>query len=509
VSCAAMLVVGLGTCLAVSTTATDAREPARTASEAAARPNIILITTDDQTLADMRWLPRTRRLLGRHGVTFEQMLSPHPLCCPARAEIITGQYAQNNGVHSNAGPYGGLGSLKRPSNTLAAWLQDAGYRTALIGKYLNGYKAETDGVPNGWDHWHAAAHNGFGYYGFRMSRNGQLESHPPDGIYSTDLVTQDTTSQIRTAAQDPEQPFFIWSSYYAPHGSCRGKGGEGCDAPAIPARRHRTVHRSAKAPSLEKPSFNEADLSDKPRFVRHLTKVSPRYTQRLFTRRIQALAAVDEGVAAIVDALSEVDELDQTVVMFTSDNGYLLGEHRYDGKNLAYEESLRVPLLMRGPGLPEGAVRKQPVTTVDLAATVVSMSGAVPKRVLDGRDIVPVAMGRAQQGERTVLIQAGPPGHWRRGRWLYRGVRTNRYTFVRWTVDGHFLELYDRRRDPYQLRNVARDPSYAEIRRELLRRTKVLSGCRGPGCRASFDPLPRPSSNRVDVPSSKYDGSEH
>lgn len=453
-------------------------------------PNVVLISTDDQALTDMKWMPKTRAALGKKGVTFKNMLSPHPLCCPARAEIVSGQYAQNNGVHSNGGKYGGLKTLKDPTDTIGTWMAEVGYRTAFVGKYLNGYGPKL-GYQPGWGYWNASAKSAFGYYGYTMYDNGQVKKYAPNGIYSSDLVTNDTVKLVRNYSKDTSKPFFIWSSYYAPHGLCGD--GTGCDAPPEPARRHRNAYPKAKSPSMKKPSFNEKDVSDKPKVIRNRPRLKPSQAQYLFHKRIQSLAAVDEGVSAIVRELRVTGQLDNTLILFTSDNGYLVGEHRYHGKTVGYEESLRVPLIMRGPGIPAGQTRQQTVTTVDLPATIAAAAGAEPKRTIDGRNILPTATSNKRPRGDTQLIQAGPPT-WMKNPppWWYRGVRTDRYTYIRWTGKKPFVELYDRKYDPYQLTNVSTMGRYGKVRAELAKRTKAVTGCSGAAeCSPTFGPVPK------------------
>ncbi|WP_435747429.1 sulfatase family protein [Nocardioides sp. SYSU DS0663] len=451
------------------------------------RPNIVLITTDDQALADMRWMPLTRRWLGRQGVTFTDMISPHPLCCPARAEIITGQYAQNNGVHTNAGPYGGVDALRDPDETIAAWLQGSGYLVGMSGKYLNQYDA-TQGVPAGWDFWNVATTNRFGYRNFAMYGNGEPRFH--DDAYSSDVVRDDSVRLVEDWSA-ADQPFFLWASYYAPHGRC-GEGG-GCDRPPVPAGRHADLYPRAKVPSVGRPSFNEPDASDKPPVIRRLEPVTAERASYLHRQRIRSLAAVDQGVDATFKALRRTGELDNTVVLFSSDNGYLIGEHRYVGKILPYEESLRVPLLVRGPGVPRGEVRDQPATIVDLAPTILDLAEVEPGRVLDGRSLVPfVRDADAVRPDTDMLVQAGGRNDAHPEPWWFRGVRNQRWTFVRWSDTG-FRELYDNRRDPHQLRNLADDRRHRRVVREMTRRLELLEDCAGASCRRSFGPPPRPS----------------
>jgi arylsulfatase A-like enzyme len=453
------------------------------------RPNVLLITTDDQALTDLRWMPKTRHWLAEQGITFTHMLSPHPLCCPARAEIVTGQFAQNSGVHTNAGPYGGLGALEDPDNTLAWWLQKDHYQTAMVGKYLNGYRVAT-GVPRGWDHWNAATHNGFGYYDYVLYNDGRprFYGHGKDSNNSSTVIAADTTRLIHDYAED-ERPFFIWSSYFAPHGLCGDTGG--CANPPEASAQYANSYPDAVPPSTAGPGYNEADVSDKPHVIRHQQLMDDGAVRYLFLQRIRALASVDDGIDQTMRALEETGELDNTLILFTSDNGYLLGEHRYLGKVLPYEEALEVPLLLRGPGLPQGVSRDQTATTVDLAPTILDAAGARAGRVEDGRSLLPFAADPTRQRlDDTILIQAGgSPDAQVPQPWMYRGVRTDRYTYVEWA--GGFTELYDRDADPFQLDNIAGASAYARVQDELSARVAALKGCAGDTCRQVFGPLPQ------------------
>lgn len=459
------------------------------AAPADRRPNVVLITTDDQTLAELRWMPRTRRLLGDAGVTFTQGISPHPLCCPARAQLLTGQYAQNNGVRDNKGPHGGFEALRGPGNTVATWLRRSGYRTAMIGKFLNLYY-ERHGQQAGWDVWNPLVGNTV----YEPYDHEFFADWPGDGKrrHVTDAVRDQTLALIDAWAAT-DRPFFIWSSYVAPHGTCTEEQRD-CSAPPVPPQRYADAHPRAGLPSLRKPSFNERAMGDKPRWMRALAKQSPARMRDLFRARVRSLAAVDEAVAATVGALRERGELANTYLLFTSDNGYLLGEHRLEGKIFAYQESLRVPFLLRGPGLPRGVKRRQVVSTVDIAPTLVEVAGARARRKMDGRSMLPFAR-TSRKLTRTSLVQAGPRRRIGTPQWTYRGVYTPRYTYVRWTRTG-FEELYDRSRDPHELSNLARKPRYRAVRAELRRRTQVLKRCSGRDCSTDFGPVPAPRSRR-------------
>lgn len=453
------------------------------------RPNIVLISTDDQALTDMAWMPKTRRLIGAAGVTFTHMLSPHPLCCPARAEILTGQYAQNNGVRSNKWSlHGGFHRLQT-HHTIATWLQRAGYQTAFVGKYLNEYGA-SDGRQPGWDIWNPTIRGVYRYYNYRMYDDGHPRDYPY--AYNPDLVGWKTVAYIKRFARK-DQPFFIWSSQVAPHGACVPKDELSCWQPPVPPKRYARAFADVESPSVSDPSYNEADVSDKPAAITNLGLRDTAFVNEDFRDRIRSLQAVDEATAATIRALRDTGRLKNTVVAFITDNGYLLGEHRFTGKDVPYEQAVHVPLLVRGPGFPAGAVRTQTVSMVDLAPTFLDLANARADRTVDGRSIAPLAADPGRPGYDTVLIQAGPrnPGEAFFG-WYFRGVRTERYTYA-YYPSARFTELYDRKLDPAEMDNVAGDPDYALVQAELARRATLLEGCKGATCRPPWPAMPDPA----------------
>lgn len=453
------------------------------------RPNIVLITTDDQTMTELRWMPRIRRLVGGSGVRFTDFLSNHPSCCPARAQILTGQYAQNNQVLTNGPRWGGYDRFQ-PDTALPVWLQRAGYTTGLVGKYLNLYD-ETDGPEPGWSRWSATVDGLYEYVGFTQYDGEALDA---PGGYHTDFVRDWSADFIADQAASDE-PFFLWSSYVAPHSICRvgQPEGEGCATPPLPAVRDRGRYRDVRPPFLDDPAFGTRIRGNaRPDLLYSEPRPDRAEKTRLFRERLRSLAAVDRAVASTVRALRAAGELDDTVVMFTSDNGYLFGEHQLKNKDVPYEQAVHVPLLARGPGVRSGT-SDRPAAMIDLAPTIAELAGATPLVPVDGRSLVGAFGGAQRSGDRTVLVQGGVTGKDPKDRmWSYRGVRTQRYTYARWTRNGG-VELFDRRRDPGELRNVARDPAYQRIRRELRRRTELLGACAGSTCRVAFDPLPDPT----------------
>jgi arylsulfatase A-like enzyme len=443
------------------------------------RPNFVFISTDDQRLDDMRWMPYTRRLLGRHGVTFTGALSPHPLCCPARAEFVTGQYGQNNGVHHNEGVYGGYHALLQPGNTLASWLHDAGYQTAMAGKYLNGYKPDP-ASRRGWDHWNPSFRDVYSYRHTTFFADGarELQTRHVD-----DAVTDYVRSYIREFARD-DAPFYVWASDLAPHDRVIGDR----VTPPVPAPRHRGTLAGARNPARRAPSYARR-IDHGPAPAHH---VGRRWLQRLFEARIESLQAVDEGVRDIVRTLRRTGELSRTYIVFTSDNGFLMGEHGFTGKNYLFDEALRVPMIVRTPGRGRARASDVPVTSVDLAPTVADLAGATPGRLQDGASFADLLAGRHQAWRDTQLVQTGRVSRSRRDPgWEQRGVRTSRWTFG---IDQRTraVQLYDRARDPFETVNLARDPGHRRVVRALRARTRVLAACAGATCRRDFGTVPAP-----------------
>lgn len=467
------------------------------------RPNVILFSTDDQRLDEMVFMPKTNQLIGAEGLTFDEAITPHPLCCPARAELMTGQLAQNNGVRTNFPPLGGYEAFDNTS-TVGTDLSAAGYNTAFLGKPLNGYH-HSYGRDPGWTLFNATSHGYADYYRFVQYDNGTVDRIPG---YYTDYLAQKAV-QYAHQLSGYDAPFFMWVSHFGPHPA---KGREGChdanckSGPPQMSPGYRALARltgrlphQAQAQSLTreivaKPSFNERDVTDKPLLVRRQSQAASRKVFRLQQARGAALASIDDALARLVEQLEEDGELDNTYIVFITDNGYQLGEHRWFGKTLPYEENLRTPMLVRGPGIAAGATTSTISSIVDLVPTFLDIAGAESDRTLDGVSLLPTWRGETTGAVHPggLLIQGGPykPETGPHG-WLYRGVRTARYTFVRYH-DG-FVELYDRTTDPHQLRSVAGQPRYAALEAELSRRTRLLRDCAGPqACNRAFGPLPRP-----------------
>lgn len=480
-----VLMAGLATAtLSAGSSATDSPDASGTSAAVGARvpsaderPNIVFVMTDDMRDDDLERMPLTRRLLADQGMEFEDAISPHPLCCPARAQLATGQYAQNNGVQHNRGPFGGFSALD-PGREASAWFRDAGYQTGFVGKYLNGYGAD-DTRPSGWTRWDALQTGTYDYVNFALAGDGVQEQYVDD--YVTDVISERTDRTVRDFAR-ADRPFVVYSWHVAPH--YRISEGRRRVPPAAP--QDRGLFRNARPASLDDEAFDEADVSDQPSYLRRLPAVDRDAVVAEHQARLRSLQAVDRAVGSLVDTLEAEGVLDNTYIVFTSDNGYSLGEHRYVGKNVLIDEALQVPLLVRGPGVPAGATSDLPVTLVDLPVTFAALAGVSPGWVVDGTSLAPTLHGEEQSFRDTTLVQTGSSAG---DGWSHRGVRTKRYLYG---VDGSDGFLYDAEVDPAQLVNRFDDPAYASVRATLERRRTTLVDCAGWTCNQVFGPVPEP-----------------
>ena len=445
-------------------------------------PNLVLILSDDQR-ADTLWaMPHVRRLLAAHGVTFTRFYVSTPVCCPSRSSILAGQYGSHTGVFDNVGPDGGARAFSDDS-TLATWLSAGGYTTGLFGKYLNGYPERGRcRIPPGWSSWHAIDSEPMNrYYGYSLNDDGVVHRYGDRAAdYQPDVLARKATRFIATA---PE-PFFAYIAPSNPH------------RPAVAAPQDVGYYRDL--PPYRPPSFDEADVSDKP-WHGSLPPLGPageREAQRVRIGMLQAIRSLDRDVGRVVDALRRRGALGNTVVAFTSDNGFLWGEHRLLSKTWPYEESIRVPLVVRVPWLDHAVTDSRLAVNIDLAPTFARLAGATPGLPEDGRSLVPLLRGdRVPWRSEFLLEWRGRDVAAQQGPARYVGLHTDRYVYVAYANGGH--ELYDLRRDPFQLSNLAGEPAFAPLQRQLARRLRLLQGricssapCRSPAPLAPATPAP-------------------
>ena len=441
----------------------------------AARPNVVVVMTDDQSVAQMDYMPTVRKLITRQGTTFENSFTVFPFCCPSRGAFFTGQYPHNNGVRDAFDRQRDNYLSLDPSETLPVWLKRAGYRTGHIGKYLNGYgkgpgiRGRLE-VPRGWVDWVAPIdHTEFRYLDYTLNENGKVvEYGSGPAEYQTDVLADRAVEFLHEAAP-ARRPFFLSFAPVAPHVE---RGGS-CDSVANPrpALRFRNLFSSERAPRT--PAFDEEDVSDKPSLVRSFPAVDKDCVDMIWRSQLGALQSVDEAVGRIFNQVRKSGELNRTLFVFTSDNGLLHGQHRQTAaKRLPYEESIKVPLVIRGRGFKAREVRPEMVTNIDLTATILEETGANPAagHQLDGRPLLST--------ERTeVLIEEG----------FWEAIRTREAIYVRWRDPETLVptgeeELYDLQADPDQLQSLHADPAAAPLRQALLDRLVQASGCVGSAC---------------------------
>ncbi|MEX0621332.1 MAG: sulfatase [Solirubrobacterales bacterium] len=507
------------------------------------RPNIVLIEVDDAVVGDLEFMPNVKRLTERGGTTFSNYFVSYSLCCTARTTLLTGQFSHNHQVLSNfranSGGYYTFRDLPgklNQRNSLAPWLQRAGYRTGLIGKYLNEYGAlDRTEVPPGWSRWVGLLDNStYDYYNYVLNIDGRLRYYgdpdyaevqldlatrlvndPPESFpellaafrsifdpfdyfgwqreedYTMDVGGAFAADFVRNSAPS-RKPFFLYYSPPGPHAEDTNHlqglrpGAPGPD-PRPPARYRDTFD---DVPLPRPPSFNEADVSDKAVNLSGLPLLTEPQIAEItdnYRGRLGAVRAVDDQVGRIASEVRRAGEMNNTYFIFTSDNGYLQGEHRLRGsKFLPYENSIRVPTLISGPGVKKGQIRIGNAIDVDLAPTILDMANVKPGRVMDGASLLPAAENRRRIPRRAVLLQAMRP--------LLRfytpltafdqpfyGVRYQGFKYLNWSFDA--TELYNLREDPDELVNLAADPAYAATAARLEGLAKRLSTCSGKACR--------------------------
>jgi arylsulfatase A-like enzyme len=554
VSPSRLIAPALGVALAVVTGLITSSDGA-TAAPAPPRPNILVVMTDDQPVSHVipRAMPATVKHLQRKGTRFTDSIVTTPLCCPSRAAFLTGQYAHNNGVFDNEPGYT---ALDNPDSTLFSWLRDAGYRTGYVGRFLLNYERSFDPpdnfepdpdpydeepppdpkppfwpAPPGVDDWFGYAESQTLYLGAQFSDNGaRVQATAKANSYTTRIINREARDFIRDSAA-VDRPFFLSVAHIAPH-TTNFHPGKKCGSGAALAEPK--FYRHFRDEPLPTPrSFNERKIRDKPAWVDFRDRLGAgkrRALRKAWRCALAAAGSVDRGVAGLIRELRAQDELNRTAIFFTSDNGYLYGEHRIVlQKVYPYEESIRVPLLARVPRPYLGLTGKQRrprragqlVANTDLTATILELAGATPCtaagncRTLDGRSLIPLLRG-APEGwptGRGILIQTGTNrtcGQLPEPRGLnnfYDAIRTPGHLYVELdrvnketgACDRPERELYDLAADPFQLRNRAVDPALVPpdpLQTDLAQRLTQLRACAGVGGRdapvPAADGAPRP-----------------
>jgi arylsulfatase A-like enzyme len=436
------------------------------------RPNILLILTDDQRFDtnDLTHsidgvtpvMPTVLNEIANKGVRFENGFVTTDLCAPSRSSLLSAKYSHTTGVHDNGGSDGGFAAFNDVS-TLPVWLKVAGYHTGLYGKYINGYNSAAPYVPPGWDEWHAFKN--VTYFDYTLENNGaEVAYGSADADYSTDVLRDLAVQFIHDSAS--QQPFFLYFAPKAPH------------APATPAPRHAGMFSAI--PPWRPPNYNEGDASDKPAWVQAIAPWGPtkQANQDAFDRKqLESLQAVDEAVAALLQALTDIGQLDNTIIIFASDNGYSWGSHRWEPKQCEYEECMRVPLAIRYKALaPLPRVETGFGLNIDHALTLAELAGATPDLGAEGISMVRLLDGTAPSWRTDFLEEHwdGTPGDEtdvgsiptyalvRGAQWKYNELHTGE------------AELYDVLGDPFELTNVVTDPVNADTVSMMALRLREL-----------------------------------
>ncbi|UBU11241.1 sulfatase family protein [Nonomuraea gerenzanensis] len=453
-----------------------AAEP--TIAQGDSRPNIVLILADDLETGTLPLFPNISRHLVGQGASFDRFFVTNSWCCPSRASILRSQHVHSHGVLTNTAPEGGFdrfhtSNLER--STVGTWMQQAGYRTGLMGKFLNHYPGETAEetyVPPGWDEWAVPVRKLYDEYGYRLNENGVPRDY---GWEEEDYLSDVLARKARDFITDSDEPFFLYLAPIGPHN------------PANPAHRHAHAFPLAMVPRT--PSFNQTDVSNEPLWLRDRPALgldAQADVDEHYRRRLRAMLGVDDLVGSVIDALRESGELDDTYVFFTSDNGFHLGTHRLkQGKTTPFEEAVRVPMVVRGPGVTAGLTVAHLGATIDLAPTFAELGGATMPAFAEGRSLVPLLRGRPpSQWRRHVLVEFTRPANRSSAAQTpvpaYQALRTEQYTYVKYETGER--QLYDLTTDPYQLSNLAAtaDPGLITA---LDRRLAAMAACSGASCR--------------------------
>lgn len=436
------------------------------------RPNIILVITDDQPISSVSYLPELNARLIERGVTFRNSYTTTPVCAVSRASTLRGQYAHNTNIIKNDNAAERFRSLGLAGDTLGTRMREAGYLSGFFGKFLNSYHAVSGWEPPGWDRWMGLVSplDESGPHDFNVDGNVRTIS----GLLSSVLTSK--AIEFMQHSVEAGAPFIALLCPTAPHG------------PYGPAPRHEHAFDGVPLPWV--PSFNEADVSDKPEWVRSippLTLSEQAEIRRVWEMKLEELLSVEDMLAGLDAFLEDSGEMGNTHVIYTTDNGFFLGEHRLSAKGHLYEEAVRVPLAWRGPGVQERAQRDELVSNVDLMPTLLDLAGAQPPEYCDGRSLAPLLRGETPPWRDALLLEwLSPPDRFSATTWS--AVRTLGDTLGNALYAEHSTgerELYDLTSDAYELENLANSGEYASRMEAMRTRLAALEGCAGQTCRTA------------------------
>ena len=431
------------------------------AQEQRHRPNIIFVMSNDQDAATLQYMPYTGHKFKEQATTYPNATYNYTLCCPSRASILRGQYTHNHKIWANVPPLGGYDRFKARGlgkSTLPLWLDRAGYRTGMFGQYVNGYDPRTDTKPPGWDK--------FVYYGRDLDGTPNAK-----GVYYDEAVKNNAVRWVRVAAK--KGPFFAWISFNAPH------------YPYNYDPKYKGRFRDARLP--RPPSFNEKDVSDKPDYVGNWPRMDNEDIRQLTSdhrNRLRGLLTVDNAMKNLVRTVDEAGELNNTYIVYWTDNGYMMGQHRLKYKRHPYIEALSHPMLIRGPGIYRGVTDERIIMNQDLAPTFADIARADTPAFVDGRSMKPIFGGKGSWRDVGMIEASNGPSGLQPSR--YAGLRDETYTYVEYATGER--EFYDLQTDHYQLENIAGQKP--ELEAELSAKLQKLKDCVGAACRVAENTAP-------------------
>ena len=455
------------------------------------QPNILVISLDDATRQDARFMPHVQQLLYDKGFHFSRSYSTTPLCCPARSSMLTGRYAHNHGVLSNQGDHGGFQAFD-DQRTVATMLDQQEYSTAFIGKYLNGYN-DFRYVPQGWDRWKVPYDGVYNYTESSLSVNGS-QRHVRSNM--TRWYAQQSRKFVQTRAGEP---WFLYLSFVAPHDGLPHEVGDtpGVKTPWVQPSDRGTYQGPLRSTS---PAFNEDHICDKRRMICNLLRLKPQRLRTLgeiVSQRRESLQLVDRQIEQLVETLRSTGQLNETYIFFVSDNGFLTGEHRLmwgelplraggtyhsTGKSSAYEPAALVPFVVRGPDVPAGQGSSELVGLIDMAPTIAGLAGVGDQPDFDGVDLL-AQMEAGQPPTRLLVLESFEAKAESEDGENYTGIVTsNGWKLVRYGPGVH--ELYRLNDDPHELRNLDGKPRYHDTQRRLTSLLRRYRDCVGEDCRS-------------------------